>query len=338
MKKICILLCLTLIASNIFSFEKNKHQDFENKIKIYAPVAQQILIDKNNYIRYSPVNILDDNSDTVYAVTFDEIDNKKPLLEIYFSEPAVFDKISIKAGYFDDRYFEKNNRIKNLQLKIYNCKNLDAEKNVLLLDEMKEQNIYAENKIIATKIEIYAKSVYQGSKWNDLVISDLDFYLEGQKLPVTFDIGKCTSCNVYRKYEYDDLSRITHEYVAFGKSGGKDTYYKYENNKIATATSWDGEKLKDSDFVEIETVVKDGDKNVEFIYANNLLVVKKYSNKNKFYINQYLYNQNCIYAEIRICQNANFDEKYTKYKYNSNGQITEISDYGDATIYKNRYE
>lgn len=89
---------------------------FANEIKIYAPVSQQMLIDKNNYVRYSSLNMFDNNSDTVYAVTFDEIDTKKALLEIYFSEPAEFERISIKAGYFDNQYFEKNNRIKNLQL------------------------------------------------------------------------------------------------------------------------------------------------------------------------------------------------------------------------------
>ena len=79
---------------------------FANEIKIYAPVAQQMLIDKNNYVRYSSLNMFDDNPDTVYAVTFDEVDSKKPLLEIYFSEPAEFEKITIKAGYFDNRYFD----------------------------------------------------------------------------------------------------------------------------------------------------------------------------------------------------------------------------------------
>ena len=110
-----IFIIFIILSSNLFA----------NEIKIYAPVAQQMLIDKNNYVRYSSLNMFDDNPDTVYAVTFDEIDSKKPLLEIYFSEPAVFEKITIKAGYFDNRYFEENNRINKLQLQIYNCKNLE---------------------------------------------------------------------------------------------------------------------------------------------------------------------------------------------------------------------
>ena len=102
MKKInLIILFLAVLTSKIFSED----------IKIYAPVAQKMLIDKNDYVRYSPVNMFDNKSDSVFAVTFDEINKKRPLLEIYFADPATFDSISIKAGYFDKRYFEKNTPI-----------------------------------------------------------------------------------------------------------------------------------------------------------------------------------------------------------------------------------
>ena len=144
---------------------------FANEIKIYAPVSQQMLIDKNNYVRYSSLNLFDDNPDTVYAVTFDEVDTKKPLLEIYFSEPAEFEKITIKAGYFDNRYFEKNNRINKLQLQIYNCKNLESKEEINLQDKMIEQTIFSSDKVTAIKIVIYVFSVFSGTKWNDLVIS-----------------------------------------------------------------------------------------------------------------------------------------------------------------------
>ena len=100
----------------IASFTKLVAQE----IKVYAPVAQKFLVDEKDYVRYSPVNLFDDNSATVYAVTYNKINKKQPLLEIYFSEPAHFDKLSIKAGYFDERYFQKNDRIKNLKLKILN--------------------------------------------------------------------------------------------------------------------------------------------------------------------------------------------------------------------------
>ena len=62
MKKInLIILFLAILTSKIFSED----------IKIYAPVAQKLLIDKNDYVRYSPVNMFDNKSDSVFAVTFD---------------------------------------------------------------------------------------------------------------------------------------------------------------------------------------------------------------------------------------------------------------------------
>lgn len=306
---------------------------FANEIKIYAPVSQQMLIDKNNYVRYSSLNMFDNNSDTVYAVTFDEIDTKKALLEIYFSEPAEFERISIKAGYFDNQYFEKNNRIKNLKLQIYNCKNLETKKEISLQDKMTEQDIFSSEKIIATKIVIYISSVYPGTKWNDLVISDLNFFLKGKRLPVSFDIGKCVNCATYRTYEYDDKDRIIHEYVALGKSGCVDNYYKYEDDKIFYASMWDGQAPTNKDFSIIDVVKRDSDKNVELIFSNNLPVAQKYERNTDFYINQYIYDdKNKIKATIRICENSNWSKKYTKYIYNSKGQIKEINDYDFAAF------
>ncbi|MCQ2591144.1 MAG: hypothetical protein MJ188_00040 [Treponema sp.] len=328
MKKVLVIVFAFLICSGLFA----------EKIKIYAPVAQQMLVDKNNFVRYSPVNMFDDNSDTVYAVTFDEIDCKKPLLEIYFGEPAVFDKITIKPGYFDDRYFEKNDRIKNLRVKIFNCNNLDGEKSVLLEDKMEEQTIYCDKKMIATKLVIYAESVYSGSKWNDLVISDLNFFLENIKTPVSFDVGKCVNVNVYRKYKYDDMSRVIHEYVAMGKSGAKDVFYKYEGEKVKKASAWDGEKVQDSDFKEIDSIVMDFNAKEELIYVKDALVAKKHVRGDDFYISQCIYENAKIKATVRICENRNWSEKCSIYNYDSLGRIFEVRDYGDGTAFKKRFE
>ena len=70
-------------------------------IKIYAPIAKAMLISKENLTQYSTVNLFDDDSATIYAVDYDYVDKKGWLLEIHFSEPAVFDTLSVKGGYFD---------------------------------------------------------------------------------------------------------------------------------------------------------------------------------------------------------------------------------------------
>ena len=53
-RKTVICFCIFLV---IASFTKLAAEE----IKVYAPVAQNFLIDEKDYVRYSPVNIFDDN-------------------------------------------------------------------------------------------------------------------------------------------------------------------------------------------------------------------------------------------------------------------------------------
>ena len=58
MKNKILFVCIFILCTKLFG----------NEIKIYAPVAQNFLIDKNNYVRYSTLNMFDNSSDTVFAV------------------------------------------------------------------------------------------------------------------------------------------------------------------------------------------------------------------------------------------------------------------------------
>lgn len=335
MKKInLIILFLAILTSKIFSED----------IKIYAPVAQKMLIDKNDYVRYSPVNMFDNKSDSVFAVTFDEINKKRPLLEIYFADPATFDSISIKAGYFDKRYFEKNDRIKNLTLKVYNCENVEVNENVELQDEMTEQNIYNGKKVIASKIEIYVNEVYSGSKWNDLVISDLNFSQDKKQKPVSFDIGECLFAFTYHKYEYDDQDRLVHHYYQYGKAGADDEYYKYEDGKIFRAYVGMEDDPANKKYEQIDSIKEVIPKGTEFFYKNGNIIAEKYTRykqyaEDTFYISQYIYNdKKQLVSIIRICENDNWGDKIIKYTYDEKGLVVSKIGYYDATIYTKRYE
>ena len=330
-RKTLICFCIFLV---IASFTKLAAQE----IKVYAPIAQNFLIDEKDYVRYSPVNIFDDNSASVYAVTYSQINKRKPLLEIYFSEPARFDKLSIKAGYFDERYFQKNDRIKNLKLKILNCKNIDFDKTIELDDVMSSKNIYEGAVILATKIVLYADDVFPGSKWNDLVISDLQFYLNGKKQKVSFDKGQCITTDKYMTFEYDEKSRLIYEYTANGRSGSERKYYKYEGNKIFMNHVWMDDLPEDSNYVEVDSV-EEKLPGKEFYYKGKFITAEKYTRNSDFYISQYLYDENNrLINIIRICENSNWDEKYIEYSYNKNNLPEKKISYRDATIYKNRYE
>ena len=328
MKNKVLLFCIFIICTKLFG----------NEIKIYAPSAQNILIDNNNYVRYSPINMFDNSSDSVFAVTFSEIDKNNPLLVIYFGEHAEFDCISFKPGYFDERYFEKNDRIKKIKLKIFNCNNIEYNETIEFQDKMSEQKINLGKKIIATKIELYVQDIYPGSKWNDLVISDINFSSNGTVKKVSFDAGDCVYSSTYHNYKYDNQNRLIQEHSQYGKSGADDKYYKYENGKIYKAYVGMDDNPNNLNYELIDSIEESVSKNTELFYKDGKLIAEKFTRSDIFYIKQYIYDNNQLVSKMIICENSNWMDKFTKYFYNEKGLLTQTIGYEDATIYKNRYE
>ncbi len=328
MKKNILFVCIFILCTKLFG----------NGIKIYTATAQKFLIDKNNYVRYSPINIFDNSPETVFAVTFNEINKKQPLLVIYFGEHAEFDSLSIRPGYFDERYFEKNNRIKKINLKIFNCENIEYNEITEFKDKMSEQTINLGKKIIATRIEIYAQDIFPGSKWNDLVISDINFLLNGIIQKVSFEAGDCVYGSTYHKYEYDNQNRIIHEYTQHGKAGADDKYYKYENDKIYKAYVGMDDNPNNLNYELVPSVNETVSKNKEFFYKNERIIAEKFTRSDSFYIRQYLYENEQLVSIITICENSNWMDKFTKYFYNEKGLLTQTISYEDATIFRDKYE
>ena len=329
MKRFAIVFfCIFILGTKLFG----------NEIKIYAPVAQNFLIDKNNYIRYSPINIFDNSSETVFAVTFNEIDKRNPALVIYFGEHAEFDCLSIKPGYFDERYFEKNNRIKKMNIKIFNCRNIEYNETIEFQDKMSEQKVNIGKKLIATKIEFYIQDIFPGSKWNDLVISDINFLLNGTIKKVLFDTGDCAYCSTFHRYEYDNQNRIIHEYTQYGKSGADDKYYKYENDKIYKAYVGMDDDPNNLKFELIDSIKEPTSIDEELFYKDGKIIAGKYKYFNRFSIKQYIYNDNQLVSRITICENSDGMDKFTKYVYNENGLLIKTESYDDGTLFRSRYE
>jgi len=328
MKNRIIFVCFFIICTKLFG----------NEIKIYTAASQNFLIDKNNYVRYSPINIFDNYPETVFAVTFNEINKNQPLLVIYFGEHAEFDSLSIKPGYFDERYFEKNNRIKKMNLKIFNCKNIEYNETIEFKDKMSEQTINFAKKMIATKIEIYVQDIFPGSKWNDLVISDINFLLNGAINKVSFDAGDCVYGSTYHKYEYDNQDRIIREHTQFGKAGAYDKYYKYENGKIYKAYVGMDDDSNNLKYELIDSVIEPVSKNNDFFYKDGKIIAEKFTRSNNFYIRQYLYENNQLISIITISENSNWMDKFSRYFYNEKGLLIQTIGYEDATIYRDKYE
>lgn len=327
--------------------ENNKTLVDSGGIKIYAPVAQYMLIDEKNPVRFSPLNMFDGDSETVYKVRSEEVDMNEYLLDILFAEPAVFDTLTIRAGNFHKKEYKESNRLKNLSIELLNCLNKDYDQEIELQDKCIEQILYEGEEIVVTELRIKVNTVYRG-RHDDITISDLLFYLNGEQQSVSFDKGKCIFGEDFSWYEYDEQGRLIKSEYQAGHAGGGMTLYKYENGKIfAMSKSWEEDDNAENEYVEIEST-EDSPKDVKIYYKDGKKSVEMYSHKehnflrnydyDSYYINQYLYDETGrVRCLIRICENENWSNKFTEFSYNEKNQLVKQVGYEDATIYTDRY-
>ena len=231
-KLLCILtfgICTSLFAENAV---------------IHSVLVTDFLKDEKNVLRYQPLNMFDSSSDTVYAVTGNKQLLSKPLINIYFAEPVEIDSLSIKAGYFDSRYFENNDRIKKLTITVNNAKSTPVkDKSFILNDEMKIQKLDLGKTVKATEIHITINEVYPGKKCNDLVISDLFFCKNSNNYSVSFACNPkmCVTGEARFNRKFDSKGNLLSETLQEGKSGSADITYEYNeyNQLICKKEIWD---------------------------------------------------------------------------------------------------
>ena len=148
MKKILVLLLaiitIDVYAIEYFSIDKLKQITF--------------LEDEKNPFRYQVHNVFDNNLDTIWAA--DDLAYGKYDFEITFEIPITIDAISIAAGYFNDKYYKKNNRIKEIEVII----NDNNSFKVKLLDEMKYQKINLKTSYNAEKVSFKILSTISRNK------------------------------------------------------------------------------------------------------------------------------------------------------------------------------
>ncbi|MCR5289326.1 MAG: hypothetical protein K6E51_04990, partial [Treponema sp.] len=90
MKKNIFTLVLFLITSITYA----------QVASIFGVDAQTFLKDEKNIIRYNPLNIFDNKSDTVFAINKKSFDKSKPIIQIYLGNTIDINEIKIKGGYF----------------------------------------------------------------------------------------------------------------------------------------------------------------------------------------------------------------------------------------------
>lgn len=186
------LLLMILASASIFATHKPM-------VHIDSIYSKPFVVDEwKNPGLYSPVNIFDGDVTTSYAATtcdtFFETSHGIDLT-ILFKKNILIDEIRIMNGLGrNDDLFKKNNRIKNIKIALYTESALRGEADPQVeekgLADVKEfQIIKFTHEYNIRQIRLDSLDVYNGSKYNDTCITELEFYYKGQKIYIN-DVGK----------------------------------------------------------------------------------------------------------------------------------------------------
>ena len=103
-------------------------------------------------------------------------------LEVEFLNPTGVDAIQFMPGFFDERWFLANNRVKKVRIRLFDEKEREQFTSVAFFDDsmiIKEISIGFHN-VKRARFEIM--EIYAGEKWNDLPISEIIFMLEKNRV------------------------------------------------------------------------------------------------------------------------------------------------------------
>ena len=97
-------------------------------------------------------------------------------IEFSFGREVTIDAVRAMPGYFDERYWHRNNRIQTMLIK-------GGSRDVRLEfdDEMKAQTVLFEP-IKARTLRIEIAEIYKGESWDDTCLAEIAFFIEGKKI------------------------------------------------------------------------------------------------------------------------------------------------------------
>ncbi|MBN2353756.1 MAG: hypothetical protein JXD23_14380 [Spirochaetales bacterium] len=119
-------------------------------------------------------------------------------ISITFAGPVTVDRITVIPGWFDARYFRKNNRVESLEVR------LDGRAVAATFsDTMTAQNVplpgLGKVPLTFTSATFTITGVYRGTEWDDTPIAEITFYANGEPILVDLSgIELIDSC--YGKY------------------------------------------------------------------------------------------------------------------------------------------
>ena len=203
----------------------------QHTVDIYEVKASSTLLDNpgatyphnQRVIRYSPDKAFDGDPLTVWAEGAED-EGINEYIDIQFSwsgsKEILIDRIGIMPGYFDEKYYEKNNRVKKAKIEFRDYSNSGYEYVTItnefeFRDEMAIQYKNLDKPVEAGAISLTILDVYKGNQWNDTCISEIAFYYKGKKIDLVYN-SRIKYLN--GRYILPDEFMINHMYVC-EKSG-----------------------------------------------------------------------------------------------------------------------
>ncbi len=265
----------------IFKVLSEKASYFIKPSKI---TATSTLVENNKEIVFYSADNLTDNTWKSWCEGKND-DGIGEKLTFEFDKPVPIEKICIRNGYGDLRYYYTNNRIKTISVYINGNKINDFT----LIDKFNCQDLSI-GKNNVTKIEIEIKEVYPGTKHKDTCISEIYFIRELSVFSYDFP-----------EFQYDDLTteslaKFPHQEIIYPFELPDTLFYSEKGNPIMLYLSnpeydWHDERFINLDFYlyDIKNRVwkTDNDNPIFADIKAKSDLAKQHNKRMKFYIDSF---------------------------------------------------
>jgi hypothetical protein len=145
--------------------------------------TSSLLTEKADLNMYHPVKVFDAKPETGWLEKA-EGPGIGESVSIGLEEPILVDTIRVSPGWFDQRYWAQNNRVKSLEILLDGAQRTNAN----FRDKMEAQDVKLDPPVRFKAAQFIIREIYRTSKWDDTGLAEIEFYYKGHKYPL--DIRK----------------------------------------------------------------------------------------------------------------------------------------------------
>jgi hypothetical protein len=207
------------VEMEIKLFEKSEfaNDQYYFEAGLTSPEIVETIASKTDRFAFSPQKLFDSDPLTCMSVTQDYLNSQDQCflsidsnyllyLHRFYVTPQITGFV-IEGGYFDEAYYSKNARAKEIRMKIESddgnsSETIIVDETFALNDTMEPQTFVFKNRPgqrIGT-VDIYVVDTYSGEEWQDVCISSLQFLSNNYVVPVKLN----TECYSYIDWYCDD--------------------------------------------------------------------------------------------------------------------------------------